>query len=272
MEDSNNQTAPAADTTGVDNAVVTTDSPNAAGSQNVDQSTTLNPTQPVQPAFDPKTSYDSIVKELAAVNKNYGSLRSEYTRRTQHESEMKKQLDSLHKAFEEATRQEISPEEFIKSLQTQGIKAFDPLKTQWTKEIQDHYNKELSQRDQEVAAIKSELAVSRRERDTVNYPDFEKLKPVMNDLANSDTCPVDWNQDVNVIYDTLYKLARDFKAEESVKAAHALGRKEADAQSAKEASTAVAAGGKTNTAGLDPRNMSAADLKKHFAKLGMISD
>lgn len=270
MEEGNNQTAPAAEAT--DNATTTTDSTNAAGSQNVDQSTTPNPTQPVQPAFDPKTSYEALVKQLESVNKNYGSLRSEYTRRTQHEAEMKKQLDSLHKAFEEATRQEISPEEFIKSLQTQGIKAFDPLKTQWTKELQDNHTKALQERDQSINALNVKVAVMVRKADTENYPDFAKLMPVMNEIASSDTCPVDWNQDVDVIYDTLYKLARDLKAEESVKQAHALGRKEADAQSAKEASTAVAAGGKTNTAGLDPRQMSAADLKKHFAKLGMISD
>jgi DNA repair ATPase RecN len=270
MEDSNNQSAPEAIAT--DNAAATTDSTNAADSQNVDQSTTPNPTSPAQPAFDPRTSYDALVKQLEAVNKNYGNLRSEYTRRTQHESAMKQQIDSLHKAFEEATRQEISPEEFIKSLQTQGIKAFDPLKTQWTKELQEGHNKALQERDQNINALNVKVAVMVRKSDTENYPDFAKLMPVMNEIASSDNCPVDWNQDVDVIYDTLYKLARDVKAEESVKQAHALGRKEADAQSAKEASTAVAAGGKTNTAGLDPRNMSAGDLKKHFAKLGMISD
>lgn len=269
MEDSNNQAAPEA--IAPDNAAATTDLTTVAGSENTAQNTTDN-TVSTPPAFNPQTSYDALVKQLEAVNKNYGNLRSEYTRRTQHESAMKQQIDSLHKAFEEATRQEISPEEFIKSLQTQGIKAFDPLKTQWTKELQEGHNKALQERDQNINALNVKVAVMVRKSDTENYPDFAKLMPVMNEIASSDNCPVDWNQDVDVIYDTLYKLARDVKAEESVKQAHALGRKEADAQSAKEASTAVAAGGKTNTTGLDPRNMSASDLKKHFAKLGMISD
>jgi hypothetical protein len=146
------------------------------------------------------------------------------------------------------------------------------LKTQWTKELQDNHNKALQERDTQINALNVKFAVMTRKADTENYPDFAKLMPVMNEIAGAENCPVDWNQDVDVIYDTLYKLARDLKAEESVKQAHALGRKEADAQAAKEANTAVAAGGKTNTTGLDPRNMSAADLKKHFAKLGMISD
>jgi hypothetical protein len=94
----------------------------------------------------------------------------------------------------------------------------------------------------------------------------------MQEIADSENSPIDWNQDVGVIYDTLYKLARDLKAEESVKQAHALGKKEADAQAAKEASTAVAAGGKTNTTGTNLQTASAAELRKHFAKLGMMSD
>lgn len=271
MEDSNNQAAPEALAT--DNAAETTTQPDAAGSQALDQSTTTtNASIPAVPAFDPRTSYDALVKQLESVNKNYGSLRSEYTRRTQYEAQLKSQIDSIQKAFTEATRQEISPEEFMKSLQTQGVKAFDPLKQEWQKEIKSEYEKALESQQSEVASMKNDMAVMRREKDTANYPDFEKLKPVMAQLADSENCPVDWNQDINLVYDTLYKLARDLKAEESVKQAREIGRKEADTQAAKEASTAVATGGKTNTSGSDMRQMSAADMKKHFAKLGMVSD
>jgi len=271
MEDSNNQSAPVASET-IDNATATTSSPDAVGSQAGGESTTQNPPVEAIPTFDPKTSYDSLVKQLESVNKNYGNLRSEYTRRTQYEAQLKAQIDSLHKAFAQATKQEVSPEEFMKSLQTQGIKAFDPLRDEWTKELKTEHEKALETRDQEITGLKTSFEIMRRELDVTNYPDFAKLKPVMNEIASSENCPVDWNQDVGIIYDTLYKLARDLKAEESVKQAHELGRKQADAQAAKEASTAVAAGGKTNTSGLDTRSMSAADLKKHFAKLGMVSD
>lgn len=271
MEDGNNQAAPAVETP-VDNAATTPDSPNAVGTQPGTESTTQNPPVAAAPTFDPKTSYDSLVKQLESVNKNYGNLRSEYTRRTQYEAQLKTQLDNLHKAFTQATKQEISPEEFMKSLQTQGVKAFDPLREEWTKELKTEHEKALEARDQEITGLKTNFEIMRREIDTTNYPDFAKLKPVMNEIASSENCPVDWNQDVGVIYDTLYKLARDLKAEESVKKAHELGRQSADAQAAKESATAVAAGGKTNTTGLDTRKMSAAQLKQHFAKLGMVSD
>ena len=270
MEVGNNQGAPAAET--VDNAAGTTNSPDAAGTQDGDSSTTQNPPTPAEPAFDPRTSYDSLVKQLEAVNKSYGSLRGEFTRRTQYEAELKRQVESISKALTEATKQEISPEEFMKSLQTQGIKAFDPLRDQWTKELQDNHAKALEERDGQISKLQINQAILTRTLDSENYPDFAKLKPAMQEIAGSDNCPVDWNQDVDVIYDTLYKLARDLKAEETAKKAHELGRKSADAQAAKEAGSAVAAGGKTNTSGSDTRNMSAADLRKHFTKLGMVSD
>lgn len=269
MEEGNNASAPA---DSADNAVDTTVSPDAVGSQPGNESTTQNTPVAAAPTFDPKTSYDSLVKQLESVNKNYGNLRSEYTRRTQYESQLKAQLDNLHKAFTEATKQEISPEEFMKSLQTQGVKAFDPLRAEWTKELKTEHEKALEARDQEITSLKTNFEIMRREIDATNYPDFAKLKPVMNEIASSENCPVDWNQDVGVIYDTLYKLARDLKAEESVKQAHQLGKQQADAQAAKEAGSAVAAGGKTNTTGLDTRQMSAEQIKKHFAKLGMVSD
>lgn len=271
MEEGNNQSAPATTDVAPDNAAPTTGSPDAVGSQSATNDTTPNPA-PKEPTFDPRTSYDALVKQLESVNKNYGQLRSEYTRRTQYEAQLKSQIDSLHKAFAQATKQEISPEEFMKSLQTQGLKAFDPLREEWTKELKTEHEKALEERDQRITSLQTNFEIMRRELDVTNYPDFAKLKPVMNEIASSENCPVDWNQDVGVIYDTLYKLARDLKAEESVKKAHEIGRQAADAQAAKEAASAVAAGGKTNTAGLDTRNMTAAQLKQHFAKLGMVSD
>lgn len=268
MEEGNNQAAPEAIAT--DNADQTTVSPDAVGAQDGGQNTTQQNLDPTNPTFDPRTSYDSLVKQLDSVNKNYKNLHSEFTRRTQYEAELKRQIGELSKAFTEATRQEISPEEFMKSLQTQGVKAFDPLREAWTKELKDSHTKDLEARDSQISKLQISHAIMSRTLDTENYPDFAKLKPVMTEIA--ETHPLDWNQDVDTIYDTLYKLARDLKAEESVKQAREIGRKEADSQAAKEASTAVAAGGKTNTTGIDPRNMSAADLRKHFTKLGMVSD
>lgn len=269
MPEDINQATPAAEAT--DNVSTTVPEAAPVSSESVDQSTTPNPTPP-EPTFNPKTTYDSLVKQLESVNKNYGSLRSEFTRRTQHEAELKNQIAQLSKAFTEATRQEISPAEFMQSLQTQGLKAFEPLRQQWTKELSEAHQKALEERDSQINKLEINQAVLSRKLDTENYPDFTKLMPVMQEIGAAEDSPIDWNQDIGVIYDTLYKLARDLKAEESVKKAHELGRQKADAQSAKEAGSAVAAGGKTNTTGLDTRNMKAADLRKHFEKLGMVSD
>lgn len=271
MEEGNNQDAPATEV--VDNAAATTVSPDAVGTQDGTQGdTTTNPPAPAAPTFDPRTSYDALIAKYGSLEKSNLELRREFTRRTQHESELKRQIESLHKAFAQATKQEISPEEFMKSLQTQGLKAFDPLREEWTNDLKSQHQKDLETRDHEITALKTNFEVMRRELDTVNYPDFAKMKETMQMIADSENSPIDWNQDVGVIYDTLYKLARDLKAEESVKEARAIGRKEADAQAAKEASTAVAAGGKTNTTGVNLQNASAADLRKHFTKLGMVSD
>lgn len=267
MEDSNNQAAPAP----ADNAVETTNSPDAAGVDNAANATTQKPAE-ASPAFNPQTSYEALVKQLESVNKNYGNLRSEFTRRTQYEAQLRNQIESLTKAFAEATKQEISPEDFMKSLQTQGIKAFDPLREEWTKGVKSEYDKVIDDIRSENRTLSTNLALMQRRMDTTNYPDFARLEGTMREIAESENCPVDWNQGTDVVLDTLYKLARDLKAEESVKQAHELGRKEADAQAAKEAQATVAAGGKTNTSGLDPRKLSASDLKKHFAQLGMVSD
>jgi uncharacterized protein (DUF2267 family) len=201
--------------------------------------------QPASVGSDPRTSYESLVKELGTINKSYGDLRKEFTRRTQYESELKKQIDTLSKAFAEATKEEISPEDFIKAIQTQGVKAFHPLKDQWTKEIREEYDKSLTEEKNARMSLQTNFEIMRREMDSSNYPDFAQLKDAMNDIANSDNCPVDWSQDTGVVLDTLYKLARSYSMENAIREAKSIGSKEAEAKIAKESATAVAPGGKS---------------------------
>jgi hypothetical protein len=202
-------------------------------------------TLPASTGFDPKTSYDMLVKQLEGANKSYGELRKEFTRRTQYESELKKQIDTLSKAFAEATKSEISPEEFVKSIQTQGIKALNPLKEQWRQEIKSEYDNALTEEKNARMSLQTNFEIMRRELDTVNYPDFPKLKDTMNELANSPECPVDWNQDTGIVLDTLYKLARSYSMEKAIQEAKSIGATEAEAKLAKESATAVAPGGKS---------------------------
>lgn len=226
------------------------------------------PTDKAQPAaseFDPKTNYDSLVKQLESVNRSYGDLRKEFTRRTQYESELKKQIDTLSKAFAEATKEEISPEEFIKSIQTQGLKAFNPLREQWTNEIRETYDKELADRDAKVAKLEIDFAIMRRRADSENYPDFNKLEATMQQILDSEDCPVDVERvGSEAALDTLYKLARSYSMETAIKQAKTLGEKEAEAKLAKESATAVAPGGKSGGP-TDPTDIKdLAKLRQYF--------
>ena len=243
MADENNQGAPA---NAANDAAASENASSAAGTTGAaNNDGTANNAANEVPAFDPRTSYDSLTKEFQSVSKSYKELQREFTRRNQDSSELRKQLDTLHKAFTEATREEVTPEAFMKSLQSQGVKAFDPLREQWTKELKDDFGKQLSEQQEARLKDRNEFEVMKRELNTSKYPDVAKLKPLMNEIATSDNCPIDWNQDLGVIYDTLYKLAKDGSAENSVKEAREIGRKEAESRAANEANAGVAGGGKS---------------------------
>jgi len=254
---------------------VNTETPEVSSNASVAVDSSKAPTDTVKdaaPEFDPKTSYSSLVKELESVNKNYGELRKEYTRRTQYESELKKQIESLSGAFAEATKEKISPEDFIKSIQTQGIDALNPLREQWTNDIRSQYDKALEERDARMAKMEVDLAIMQRRADATNYPDFTKLEPAMQQLLDSPECPVDVDKvGTAQALDTLYKLARSYSMEEAIKQAKTVGEKDAEKRLAKESATAMASGGKSGA----PETLegkSAAELRQHFARTIGISD
>lgn len=265
MANDNNQAAPvqtdnASET--ADNAVSTADTAKA------DPNATNSPAN-ATPAFDPRTSYDGLLKQFEGVNKNYSELRKFSTQQSQSYAALKKQLEDLTTVFKEATKEEISPEDFMKALQSQGVKAFDPLKQQWTNELKSDYDKRLEAIQTERANDRVIMEDLRRQIDTVNYPDYAKLKPVMNEIANAENCPIDWSQDMSVIYDTLYKLASANSAENAIKTAHAQGLKEAEAKVAREAGTAVATGGKAASVSNPADIKDLSKLREYFvAQLG----
>lgn len=222
-------------------------------------------TAPSVSEFDPQTNYNQIVKQLETVNKSYGELRKDYTRRTQYESELKKQIETLSRAFAEATKSEISPEDFVKNIQTQGIKALDPLRQQWAKEIQEKYDGALNERDNHISKLRTDFAIMQRQLDTETYPDFAKMRPLMAELANSDQCPVNLDGDLDLAIDSLYKMARSLSMETAVKEAETKGRQKAEVQLAKEAATSVATGGKSGLP-TDPSKMSVEQMRAAFVQ------
>jgi hypothetical protein len=265
MANDTNQVAPVS----MDNANVTVTNANStddATKAGVDA--TKNPAD-VAPAFDPRTSYDGLKTQFETLNKSYAELRKFSTQQSQGYAALKKQLEDLTHVFKEATKEEISPEDFMKALQTQGVKAFDPLKQQWTGEVKSEYDKVIEQIQTERTNDRVLIEDMRRQIDSATYPDYAKLKPLMNDIANSEQCPIDWSQDISVIYDTLYKLAKAVSAESAMKEAHAQGLKEAEAKIAREAGTAVATGGKAASVSNPADIKDLGKLREYFvAQLG----
>ena len=265
MANDNNQGAPVS----TDNAAeAANNAVSIADTSKVDPKATANST-PEAPAFDPRTNYDALKSQFENLNKSYSELRKFNTQQSQGYSSLKKQLEDLTQVFKEATKEEISPEDFMKALQTQGVKAFDPLKQQWTGELKSDYDKRIEAMQTERAADRVILEDMRRQIDTTNYPDYMKLKPVMNEIANMENCPIDWAQDMGVIYDTLYKLAKANSAESAMKEAHSQGLKEAEAKIAREAGTAVATGGKAASVSNPSEIKDLSKLREYFvAQLG----
>lgn len=215
--------------------------------------------------FDPQTNYNQLNKQLETITKSYSELRRDYTRRTQYEADLKKQIETLSRAFAEATKEEMSPEDFVKNIQTQGIKALNPLREQWIKEVQEKYDTELSSRDSTIGKLRTDFAIMQRQLDTENYPDFAKLRPLMHELASSENCPVNLDGDLDLALDSLYKMARSLSMETAVKEAEIKGRQKAEVQLAKEAATSVATGGKSGLP-TDPSKMSVEQLRAAFVQ------
>lgn len=223
---------------------------------------------PAQPEFD--------------VRKSYEELRKEFTRRTQSESQLKKQyadavsqLQSLHDShkqlasmIQQATKKPIDPEQFIADLQKQGPAALDAYLEDKLggrlKEIEDKYNKQYMDVATRNFTLEAELEKVKRLHDTARYPDFDKLLPTMEALADPETCPIDMSKlSIAEIYDALYKLARSQHSEEAIKAAEELGRKSAEAALAKESVTTVAGGGKAGST-TNPADMPLDKLRQYF--------
>lgn len=265
MANDNNQVAP----TPVDNANETVTQANStADTTKPGEKATSNPA-PVEPAFDPRISHNELKSQFENLNKSYSELRKFSTQQSQGYAQLRKQLEDLTGIFKEATKKEVSPEDFMKALQSQGVKAFDPLKEQWTNELKSDYDKRMEAIQAERAADRVAIEEMRRQLDTERYPDFVKLKPLMNEIANAENSPIDWSQDIGLIYDTLYKLAKANSAESAMKEAHSQGLKEAEAKVAREAGTAVATGGKAASVSNPADIKDLSKLREYFvAQLG----
>lgn len=269
MSQDNNQSAPLED-----NATETVESGNKPVSDAAIENTTdkSSPKQIVDsssinaPATDWKSQFEKI-------DKNYSELRREFTRRTQHDSDLQKKFDNLVEMFSKATEKPINPEQFIRDLQTQGPKALEPHFQSWLKPIKETYDKQLSDKDNAIFELSRDIELERRAHDVTNYPDFNKLRPIMTQIAEDENCPVNFAQAPGAILDALYKLARDRSAEQAVILAKEQGKKEAELQLAKESNSTIAKGGKSGGSAIpDWSKMSAEKMREVVANLHGIAD
>lgn len=199
--------------------------------------------------------------ELAKQNKSYAELRREFTRRTQNEAELQKRLDNLTSILSKATETPIDPEQFFKDLQTQGPKAFEPLFQKERETFQSEHQSAMQALEDRVTMSEYRAEKFARLMDAETYPDYKKLEPLMKQLAEDETTPIDFDRSPGEVLDALYKLARTLSMEDAVKAARDQAKQEAEASLAKESATSVASGGKAGVP-TDPKNLSGNDLRK----------
>lgn len=231
-------------------------------------------TEPTAPEFNPQQSYESLRKEYESTNKNYSELRKEFTRRSQSEAELKKKLDLMYETLSKATEQPIDPAAFMRDLQSQGPKALEPLLGKFIDPVKAGYQEELQKRD--AAAQEKEISteIKFRRLDKETYPNFKELEPIMNQIAESDNSPINWNMPVAECLDVLYKLAKDRSSEQAVTEAVKIGEKKAEERLAKESRSTVAGGSKSvSTSATDLNSIKSIDkLREVVASMHGVAD
>lgn len=215
----------------------------AGGQPAIKDVSTVTPETP--PAFDPRTSYDGLQSEFKKQTEAYKALRTEFTRRSMREGELQKQISEMHEAIRKATEPTVNPEDFFRDLQKQGPKALD---TYWKKHIdavRSEYEGKIKADREERLKTDINTEIRFRRMDAANYPDFEKLEPIMKEMSEDPNSPINSNIPLPDYLDALYRLARNQNSEQAIQEAIKLGEKKADEKLAKEARSGVAGGGRS---------------------------
>lgn len=243
-----------------------------APASNPDPSGQAIDTQTSQPSFDVQKSYDELRKQFTRVTQDYSKDRKTWNQTLSELQALKQAQAQLAETLSKATETPIDPARFYEDFKTQGPKVFDGYVNkrigEATKKLQEAYTEQANT----ALLLEAKLEKLHRKLDSKNYPDFAELESVMQEIADSENCPIDWNQPIGVVYDALYKLARTRSSENAVKAAEEFGKKSADDAARKEAATAVPGGGKGGAPAIDPKNMSAEQLRQYFIQQGMVEE
>lgn len=234
--------------------------------------TPTDKTEEAAPEWDAKTSYEALQKQNDQTIQNYSELRKEFTRRTQNEADLQKKLDNLTDTINKATEKPIDPKQFFADLQTQGPKAFDPIFAKREAALKAEFAQQRLADSDAITQMQFETGKLARRADTTNYPDFQKLEPVMSKLVADEKISLNMDEGAGAVLDTLYNLAKNTNVDKAIKEARDIGRKEADALAAKDANAKVAGGGKAGPSA-DPDKIPLAELRARIiAERGIADD
>ena len=216
------------------------------------QETTASPTGKTaaaeQPAFDAQ-------KQYVALEKSYKELQGKFTQTAQERSAASKELTAIRETqskllemIQKATEAPFDPEQFKNELFTKGPQALEG----WLEKklqarlqsVQEKYDKDIESNKQENLALRTRYEVAARHANSEDYPNFAELYPKMLDLAKDPKCPVDFSKPVEESLDALYNLAKVQSSDEAVKIAAERGKKQAEAEAARESQTTVATSGR----------------------------
>lgn len=234
-----------------------------------------------------------ITKEDEA--ENYRLLRKKLVEQGTEKNSFKKKLDAVEaqlkqfgETFAKAVKEPYNPDKFMEELRAKGPAVFEDTIKQMQDQIQAKYEGELTNLRSEIQADRAERQaektvtyVEKARSDAKNYPGFKDLEPTMVQMLNdmredfqAGVLEVDPDTvDRSELVDYLYKQSKLKHSEQAIVKAKELGKAEATQELAREASTAVAGGGKGSLPkSVDINAMTAAQYKEYARKAGIVED
>lgn len=214
---------------------------------------------------------DLYAKQLKSFNELRGKLVTQGTEKNKFADElkgMKTQMQQIAEALAKATATPYDPDQFMEELRTQGPKAIENhLKGTIDKQAQA-YEAKIQAISGQMRKMNTSFAVKECRADSKNYPDFQKMEgtmaEVMTELRENFKAGLIGDPDQvepEELVGYLYNEAKLRHSQDAIKAAEAHGAAKATAELAKEASTAVAGGGRSaKLVPTDPNKMTSDQL------------
>lgn len=218
------------------------------------------------------------------VEKNYGEARKKindlgYDRnynRQQFEN-LTTVVTDLQRKLSDATKAPLpNPEEFLKDVQTNGVKAFMPYIDEPIKAAKQEFEKTVSDLSAQNLKFQVKIARITRENDPEKYPGFKEAWPEIEKMAEDPNTPVNFDQDLEVVVDTLYNLYRSNHSKEAILEAEKKATETAESKLAKESKTTVAGGGTRGAGGAvteaQLKSMTRDKLREVVAQMHSVAD